>query len=287
MHRRIERLIDGQAGWARPVGEWNQRWLMEFFGRTRPLKDMLNGVWLGHPVHPAVTDVPVGALMAGAVLDMAGLERAADIALATAVAGMAASAATGAADAVDAYGRPQVQATVHASIMGASLTACLLSLGLRATKSRALRPIAVALSLAGYAGVAAGAYVGGELTYGSGNMVDRHAWETRTAKWRALDVDDVPEGVLVRANAGSTALVLSRSGDEIVALDATCAHAGGPLDGGTVEDGCVECPWHGSRFALADGRVVRGPAVYDQPAWEIRRADGGRLEARQKPPIVA
>ncbi len=287
MHRRIGQLIDEQARWARPLGEWNQRWLAQVFDRTRPLKDVLNGVWLGHPVHPALTDVPVGALTAGVVLDMAGHERAADLALATAVAGMAASAVTGAADAVDTYGGPQVQATVHASIMGASLAACLASLGLRATSIRALRPVAVALSLAGYAGVAAGAYVGGELTYGSGNMVDRHAWDSRRAKWRTLDVNEVPDPTLVRANAGKTALVLWRDGDEIVALDATCAHAGGPLDEGTIEDGCVQCPWHGSRFALSDGRVVRGPSVYDQPAWEIRRADDGHLEARQKPALIA
>ncbi len=282
MHRRVTRLIDEQARWARPLGEWNQRWVSAVFERTRPLKDVLNGVWLGHPVHPAVTDVPVGALTAGIVLDAAGFERAADLAIATGVAGMLASAATGAADAVDGYGRPQVQATVHASIMAGSLVACLASLGLRASSRRGLRPLAVALSLAGYAGVAAGAYVGGELTYGSGNMVDRHAWDAGGSRWRALDVDEVPEGTLVRAMAGSTPLVLYREGDAIRALDAICAHAGGPLDEGAVEDGCIRCPWHGSRFLLADGRVMRGPAVYDQPALEVRQAEG-RLEARRMP----
>ena len=81
-------------------------------------------------------------------------------------------------------------------------------------------------------------------------------------------------------NTGSEPLVLLREGDEIRAIHATCAHAGGPLHEGTLIDGCVECPWHGSRFRLADGHVVRGPAVYDQPAYEVRRTPDGGLEAR-------
>ena len=282
MHRRVSRLIDAQERWAKPVGQWNQRWIAAAFANARPLKDFLNGVWLGHPVHPAVTDVPVGALTAGVLLDLAGQRRAADIVTATGVAGMAASAVTGAADAVDAHGRPQVQATVHASIMVGSLTAYLASLAVRGARPSS-RPLAVSLALLGYAGVAAGAYVGGELVFGSGNMVDRHAWRTGGARWRRLDVDEVPEGAPVRAKAGQDTLVLYRAGDAIHALDDTCAHAGGPLSGGTVIDGCIECPWHGSRFRLSDGRVVRGPAVYDQPAYEVRAVDGGGLEARRLP----
>jgi nitrite reductase/ring-hydroxylating ferredoxin subunit/uncharacterized membrane protein len=279
MRRRIVRLIEAQERWARPVGEWNQRWLAAAFGAAGPAKDLLNGVWLGHPVHPAVTDVPVGALTVAAVLDITGQRRAADLAVATGVAGMVASAVTGAADAVDTYGRSQVQATVHASLMMGSLTAYLASLGLRAA-GPAGRPLAVALSLLGYAGMAAGAYVGGELAYGSGNMVDRHAWRSSGARWRRLDLAELPEGVLVRAKAGAEPLVLYRVGETVHALHATCAHAGGPLDEGSVVDGCVRCPWHGSQFRLSDGRVVRGPAVYDQPAYEVRAVEGG-LEVRR------
>jgi len=80
---------------------------------------------------------------------------------------------------------------------------------------------------------------------------------------------------------GSEPLVLVREGNVIRALHATCAHAGGPLDKGTLVDGCVQCPWHGSRFQLAGGHVAQGPAVYDQPAYEVRRTADGGLEARR------
>ena len=281
MHRQISRLIDEQAAWAKPAGARVQGWLGNLFGRHQREKDLLNGTWLGHPVHPMVTDVPVGAMTIAAILDVAGQERAADIAVATGLAAMAASAATGAADAVDADGRPQVQATVHATLMIGSFGAYLASFTLRLIGPRALRPLAVLLSWLGYGALSAGAYVGGDLTYRSGNQVDRHAWRAAGRKWKALDVGQVPEETLVRAMLGTEPLVLYRQGEAVHAIHATCSHAGGPLDKGTLVDGCVECPWHQSRFRLSDGHVVRGPAVYDQPRYEVREIEGGGLEARR------
>jgi len=278
MHREISRLVDRQGSWAKPVGERVQHWLGDAFGRARPIKDVLNGTWFGHPVHPVMTDVGIGAMTIAAVLDLAGQDTAADLAVATGIAGMAASAATGAADAVDAYGKPQVYATVHATLMVASLASYLASIALR-LGPRGGRPLARLLALAGYGAMTAGAYLGGDLTYRFGNQVDRHAFDAGGAKWKALDVTDVPEGTLVKAMLGSAPLVLFREGETIHALHATCAHAGGPLDKGTLVGDCVECPWHQSRFRLRDGRVMRGPAVYDQPAYEVRAVDGG-LEAR-------
>jgi len=284
MHRAITSLIDSQESWAKPIGEKLFHWIGEIFDATRPLKDLLNGTWLGHPVHPALTDVPVGAMTVAALLDVAGQERAADVAVATGVAAMTASAVTGAADAVDTYGHEQVYATVHATLMASSLVAYTGSLVLR-LGPRALRPLAVATSMAGYAALTAGAYVGGELVFKQGNQVNRHAFEATSTKWKALDVSEVPAGKLVKAKAGTDAIVLYRAadGDPILALHAVCAHAGGPLDKGTLVDGCVQCPWHGSRFRLEDGHIQRGPAVYDQPAFEVRETAEGGLEARRVP----
>ena len=60
--RFVTRLVDAQAGWARPFGDFNHRWLTALFRPMRPVKDFFNGTWLGHPVHAALTDVPIGAL---------------------------------------------------------------------------------------------------------------------------------------------------------------------------------------------------------------------------------
>jgi len=121
----------------------------------------------------------------------------------------------------------------------------------------------------------------------TGNMVSRHAFRGAGTKWVRLDTGDVtdltalPEATPTKARAGSNDLVLVRIGGTVHAIHAVCAHAGGPLAEGTVVDGCVECPWHGSRFRLEDGRARRGPTVYDQPAYEIRQAEKGGYEVRR------
>jgi uncharacterized membrane protein len=227
---------------------------------------VLNGTWFGHPVHPALTDVPTGALTVALLFDAIGHDSAADIAVAAGVAGMAASAVTGAADAVDAYGKPRLYATVHATLMTTSASVYLASLLLR-LGPRGGRGLARLLALAGYGTMTAGAYLGGDLTYAMGHQVDRHAFDPMGGKWQALDVKEVPAGKLVRAKAGSQAGV--------------CAHEGGPLDKGRVVGGCVECPWHMSQFELSTGQVRQGPAVYDQPRYEVRETADGGLEARR------
>ena len=129
------------------------------------------------------------------------------------------------------------------------------------------------------------AAIGGDLVYLIGTNVNRHAWRGTGAKWLPLDLGelpDIPEGGPTKAKAGINTLVLVRSGERIEALHETCAHAGGPLAEGRLVDDCIECPWHGSRFRLADGHVARGPAMYDQPAYEIRRGAAG-WEVRRRP----
>ncbi len=286
MHRDIAALIDRQEGWARPLGDWAQPILARLLheGGRRPIKDVLNGTWLGHPVHPAVTDVPVGAMTLAVLFDTTGRDGAADVAVAVGIAGMVASAVTGASDAVDAYGRARTHATVHATLMSASAGVYLLS-GLLRLGPRAARPLARLLGCVGYGVMTAGAYVGGDLTYGSGNQVDRHAFEARSTRWRSLGVSEVPAGTLVKATCGSDAIVLYRGvdGAPVSAFHAVCSHLGGPLDTGRIVDGCVECPWHQSRFDLATGHVRQGPAVYDQPRFEVRETADGGLDGRRMP----
>jgi nitrite reductase/ring-hydroxylating ferredoxin subunit len=279
MGRLLARLIDAQAGWARPLGDFNHRWMSALFRPMRPVKDFLNGTWLGHPVHAAITDVPIGALTVVVVLDVLGQPTAADIALVVGILTMVASAVAGVADYTDTDGTSRVQATVHSALMTIALVVYVLSLILRAG-APADRAVPIALSIIGYLIVTAGAYVGGDVVYVLGNMVSRHAFRGAGGKWVALDVTEIPEGTLTKAKAGINTLVLYREGDAIRALHETCAHAGGPLSQGKVVDGCVECPWHGSRFRLVDGHLARGPAVYDQPSYEVRATDSG-WEARR------
>jgi nitrite reductase/ring-hydroxylating ferredoxin subunit/uncharacterized membrane protein len=286
MARLLARIVAAQDIWARPLGDFNHRWLAALFRPMRPVKDLLNGTWLGHPLHSAVTDVPVGSLVVAVVLDLLGQPVGADVALLATVLFMLAAAVAGAADYVDTDGAARVRATLHSSLMVVALVVLVASLVLRAG-SPADRTVPIALSIVGLLLVTAGAFVGGDVVYALGNMISRHAFRGAGTKWIRLDLDEpldlatLPVATPVKARAGINDLVLVRIGGNVHAMHAVCAHAGGPLAQGTVVDGCLQCPWHGSRFWVDNGRVARGPALYDQPAYELREAEGGGHEVRR------
>jgi nitrite reductase/ring-hydroxylating ferredoxin subunit/uncharacterized membrane protein len=282
--RFVTRLVDAQAGWARPFGDFNHRWLSALFRPIRPVKDFFNGTWLGHPVHSAVTDVPIGALTVALILDIVGQPVGADVALLIGVLAMLGAAVVGLADYTDTDGTARMRATVHATVMVVALVFFTISLLIRAGNPTD-RTIAFGLLLIGYLVIAVGAAIGGDLVYLIGTHVNRHAWRGGGTKWVAVDLGglpDIPEGGPTKLKAGANDLVVVRNGDQILALHAQCAHAGGPLAAGTLVKDQVECPWHGSRFHLANGHVARGPAMYDQPAYELRRTDSGTWEARRQ-----
>jgi nitrite reductase/ring-hydroxylating ferredoxin subunit/uncharacterized membrane protein len=285
--RLLARLVAMNDGWARPLGEFNHRWVSAIFRPIRPIKDLLHGRWLGHPLHAASTDLPIGLLLGTVVLDLIGQPAAADIMLVASIVTMLLSALSGLADYADTNGTALTRATTHSTLMVVALVLLIVSAILRAG-APADRTVPMALSIVGFLLVSAGAFVGGDVVYVLGNMVSRHAFRGAGTKWIRLDTGDVadlaalPEASPTKMRAGINDLVVVRIGDTVHALHAVCAHAGGPLNEGTIVDGCVECPWHASRFRLSDGLVRQGPSVYDQPSYEIRAAEGGGYEVRRR-----
>jgi nitrite reductase/ring-hydroxylating ferredoxin subunit/uncharacterized membrane protein len=275
--RWITRIVDAQARWATPFGDFNHCWLTALFGPIRPIKDFLNGTWLGHPVHAALTDLPIGVMTVAIVLDVIGQPVAADVAVLIGVLSIVATAVTGLADYTDVDGTARSRATVHATVMTTALVIFVISLLIRAGNPPD-RAVPIVFLVIGYLVLTLGAEIGGDLVYLIGTNVNRHAWRGAGAKWISLDLGeltDIPEGGPTKAKAGINTLILVRTGETILALHEQCAHAGGPLSQGTLVDGCIQCPWHGSRFRLVDGHVARGPAMYDQPAYEVRKSDTG------------
>jgi nitrite reductase/ring-hydroxylating ferredoxin subunit/uncharacterized membrane protein len=288
--RFLARLVAINDGWARPLGEFNHRWLSALFRPIRPVKDFLNGTWLGHPAHPAVTDIPIGALLVVVVLDVVGQGTAAWWALVVALIAFLGAAVTGLADYTDTDGTARTRATTHATVMVIGLVVALVSLVVR-DGGAATGPLVLGTGLAAFLIVTAGAFIGGDVVFALGNMVSRHAFRGPGTKWIRLDTGDVtdlatlPESTPRKMKAGINDLAVVRIGESLYAVHAQCAHAGGPMAEGTITaDGCLECPWHGSRFRLADGRLRRGPAVYDQPSYEIRAAEAGGYEVRRTNP---
>jgi nitrite reductase/ring-hydroxylating ferredoxin subunit/uncharacterized membrane protein len=272
--KRIERL-DALDQVAKPLQQLVSRCVS-----PRAVRNALSGTNLGHPLHPMLTDVPIGMWSAAAVLDAVGGRRArpaADLLVGAGIAAAVPTALSGLNDWSDTYGTDTRVGLVHAS---SNTTALLLYTASLATRMSGRRGVARALGFAGLGLLATGGYLGGYLSFVRGVNVNRTAFEDRPADWTRVAADvDLADGTPLKATAGAASIMLYRKDGRVHALANTCSHMGGPLDEGTVDDGCVTCPWHGSTFRLDDGSIVRGPASTPQPTYEVRVADG-QIEVR-------
>lgn len=237
----------------------------------RAVKNFLSGTWIGHPLHPIVKDVPIGAWTMAAIFDAAG-QRAADVAVATGIAGALASAVTGLADWTDTTGRPRRIGAVHAllNISSTGLYAASLIARLRDRRS-----VGVQLAYCGYAVMLLGAYLGGHLVFAEQIGVNHAAFASLPTDFAAvLPENELQENEPKLVTHNGLRIVLVRRGSRIHALYERCSHMGGPLSQGALEDGSIRCPWHGSRFSLEDGSVCEGPATSPVPCFETRVANG-------------
>jgi nitrite reductase/ring-hydroxylating ferredoxin subunit/uncharacterized membrane protein len=252
------------------IGRRAQAVVGRFLGRRPALADALHGTWLGHPLHPAVVALPLGAWTTAAAMDVLTLGRARGTRTMTAVglAGAVVAAASGWADLSRAGATGRRTGVLHAGVNGAA-TVCM-AVSLVSGRRRAMR-----WRLIGAALVGAGGWLGGELAYGHGLGVDVNAGRTGPAGYVPVArLEELPEGVLTRVDADGSPVALLREGEAVRAVWAVCSHLGGPLDEGRLQDGCVVCPWHGSAFRMEDGAVVHGPATAALPRLQTRVRDG-------------
>jgi nitrite reductase/ring-hydroxylating ferredoxin subunit/uncharacterized membrane protein len=249
-----------------------------------PLKSLLNGSWLGHPLHPLITDVALGGTVLTAVFDVIWLAfpvthvwapRAAEGTLVAGVIGMLGAAITGLADWSDTYGNERTTGLVHGLLNVAALAAYIISLVLRLLVSDAQSVVAAIVGFAGLALIATAAYFGGDLVFKFGTNVNHTAWEQGSEDFETvMPLADVPDHQLTRVTVAGVPVILLRQGEQLAAIAATCTHAGGPLDEGTLQGDVVRCPWHGSRFHVSTGKIVDGPATVSAPQYDIKVLDG-------------
>jgi nitrite reductase/ring-hydroxylating ferredoxin subunit len=248
------------------------------------IKDGLSGSWLGHALHPMLTDVPIGLWTSAIALDWLGgrdARAAADRLIALGLGGAVPAVVTGASDWADSTpGNPPVKRVgiVHAT---SNTVAAVLFASSWAARRRGTRGKGKALALAGGGALVGGGFLGGHLSFARGIGVDQTVFEPRPEEWHdALAASELPEREPRVAEVDGVPVLLVRDGAEVLALSDTCAHRGGALHEGELHDGCVTCPLHGSTFRLRDGSLVRGPSAYPQPAWQTRER-AGRVEVRR------
>lgn len=250
---------------------------------AQKVRNVLHGTWLGHPLHPLLTDVPLGAWSASTVLDLYEFSTGdetfspgADAAVGIGLIGAGAAAVAGMNDWQFTNDKPKRVGALHA-ILNIGATLCYLGSWFQRRSGQ--RREGIITGLAGFCLSMAGAYLGGHLVYKEKIGVNHAPQELPTKFTAVLDEKDLPEGKLKRAEVDDIPIVLMRRGGRIFALANTCAHLGGPLSEGKLEGMCVRCPWHGSVFSFEDGRAIEGPTAFPQPCFETRVRDA-KIEVR-------
>ena len=252
------------------------------------LRNFLNGTWLGEPLHVVLTDVPIGAWTVAMVFDALSLSRsgrefarAADASIAIGLAGAACAAATGATDWSDVDPPARRTGFIH-GLLNLSATALFATSFIQRKRSRRgeWRAAGRLSATLGYAVMAYAAHLGGKLVYENRVGVDRTAGQALPQDFVAvLPETELVENKPTRAMHNGVPILLVRRGERLFAMAETCSHFSGPLSEGKLDGDSIVCPYHNSRFALEDGRVLDGPAVHPQPCLEARTRNG-QIEVR-------
>ncbi|MGW2816839.1 Rieske 2Fe-2S domain-containing protein [Streptomyces sp. NPDC001415] len=247
-----------------------------------PYRAVLQGRPIGHPLHPVLVQVPIGAWTSAAVLDLVpGAGRNARLLVGMGVVSAVPAAWAGWVDWAEQPERQLRTGVVHAASNGVAI-------GLYASswvaRGRGRPAFGRLLGFAGLTVASVGGMLGGHLAFRQavGSNKTEPIDHLVEPGWHAVGTAaEFPEGKGVRRMLGAVPLLVVREPDGgFHVLVDRCSHMAGPLSQGEVADGCVECPWHKSVFRLADGRNVAGPATAPQPTFETRLTQEGALEVR-------
>jgi len=285
----VNRFIDRQR-WLEPVADFVQKVVAgsyKLLGKPgHDLKTLVHGTWLGHPLHPVLTDIPIGAWTLAVLFDIIYVFQrtqswgsAADVTIFVGLLAALGAAVTGYTDWNETVDRERRVGIAHGLLNTAAIVIYLVSLIIRV--SGGSRGLAIVLALIGYATIVTAAYLGGELVFSIGTGVNHHAWQEVPTKFtRVMLEGQLTDNMLVKAMAGDTPILLLKRGNAICAISETCSHAGGPLSEGELDGNLVQCPWHASRFDVCTGQVRGGPATMSQVRYETR-VQNGQIDVRR------
>lgn len=276
----VDRVVRSQR-WLDPTGAFIQRVVGAIYkplgGPGQSLKSFLHGTWLGHALHPVLTDVPLGAWTVAIVADLVAYSgklkpEVGDFCVLIGLVAASGAVVTGYNDHHETIGHELRLATAHGLLMTLTTAIYTASFLLRWLGGGSARDLAVVLGVVGYVLLISAAYLGGDLVFGIGLMVNRNAFIDGPEEnfVRVGRPQDFAEGQMKQVDAGGMAVLVVRYGGQLHAISNTCAHAGGPLDEGELDGTRVTCPWHGSRYDVVTGHVVRGPATFSQPTLNVR-----------------
>jgi nitrite reductase/ring-hydroxylating ferredoxin subunit/uncharacterized membrane protein len=281
-HQSVRTVLGRQAWLDRPSYrlEHGLTFVFAALGRHRDrISNALHGTWLGHPLHPALTSVPTGAVATTVAMDAAGVlpgraaawRDASRFALGVGIAGSLGAAATGLTDWQHTHEESRRIGLVHGVLNGVATGLYALSWW---DRRRGRHRRGVFTSAVGYGLALGSGYLGGYLVYESGTGVDRSGERLTEPRWTPVLPEAALDGQPRRVDVAGVGVVLYRSDGRVVAVGERCPHLGAPMDDGWIDRGRIVCPWHGSRFECESGEVLRGPATAALPNYPVRIRDG-------------
>jgi len=254
------------------------------------VRNVVHGTNIGHPLHPAVATVPVGAWTAALALDVldtlsprpAGFRDATRLTVGVGVAGSAAAVLTGLADWQYTHDETRRAGLVHGIINTAALGLCAVSWRDRRRDQHGRARLCSGL---GYGLTVASSFLGGNLVYRHQIGVDHSTNELGPADFvPVLPASDLEVGQPHHVVADGVGMILVRDNTTIHTLGERCPHLGAPMADGWLYRGDLVCPWHGSCFDPAEGTATRGPASAPLPTYETR-VTAGHVEVRRRPGV--
>jgi uncharacterized membrane protein len=237
--------------------------------REGRLREQLSGTWLGHALHPLLTDLPLGMWMSATVLDLVGgrRSRAASTTLTgLGVVAVVPTAASGVVEWLDTGPEQRRVGVVHAAINSLAATLYLMSF---TAKLAGRRRAGTRAALAGGLVAVVGGYLGGHLSFARGTGVD-HTVQERNLR-DSFPVELIEDGDVATSGTGGRYLVLTSTRGRLAVPD-RCTRCGGPLR--RVGTDAVACVADGSRFAALAGTVERGPATTPLPRFAVTEIGG-------------
>jgi len=86
---------------------------------------------------------------------------------------------------------------------------------------------------------------------------------------KVCNLEVIPAGSMKQFYVKDCEVLIINNNSQIFCLDARCTHAGAPLEEGTLNGDVLTCPWHGSKFNITDGSVLKGPAEKNLKKYSV------------------
>jgi nitrite reductase/ring-hydroxylating ferredoxin subunit/uncharacterized membrane protein len=264
------------------------------------LRWLLEGKWLGHPLHSYIVHLPVGLYLISLLLDVVSylvpdgnpFVRGAFYAMVFATLAALVALVPGLMDWVEIRDdNPAKQIGIYHMVLNfvvIAVYAVNISTRWHSEYVGRTPPLWLGMSVVGVVVLMASGYLGGLMVFSHGIGVGRHRRRGSTPE-KTIEIDPstavdgmvsvaifdaMGEGQSRRVAINGVVMAVARIDGQAYAFQEFCTHRFGPLSEGCFKGHEVQCPWHQSCFDMRTGKVTSGPAKEAIHTFPVHVRDG-------------